>query len=239
MDRLEASASEDPGRQHRGAATAAVPRHSRAFTHGPSQARQAVPERAALHRFVQRQGHTFTDGQRAELRAWEARLCASPERAANAAQFAEFTALLKRHTDFLQSLRKPSLEACFEVHAVKMDQDLQFGKKFLRRSIPKLSQEQKDELAEWEAMLCDAGKGERLAFRPALQRELFLYRGARKSSRVFPELAEAFASDLPVSGCGRRYRIEPFTRRRLSLQFQPSLELKRLQEDAMAMTPLT
>ena len=29
-----------------------------------------------------------------------------------------------------------------------------------------------DELAEWKAMLCDAGKGERLAFRPALQRQL-------------------------------------------------------------------
>ena len=36
--------------------------------------------------------------------------------------------------------------------------------------------------------------------------------------------------------------IEPFARRRawqLSLDSQPSLEIKRLQEDAMAMTPLT
>ena len=31
----------------------------------------AIPERAALHRFVQRHGHTFTDGQQAELRAWD------------------------------------------------------------------------------------------------------------------------------------------------------------------------
>ena len=132
----------------------------------------AIPERAALHRFVQRHGHTFTDGQQAELRAWEARLCVSPEHAADAAQFAEFTALLERRADFFQSLRKPSLEACFEVHAVKKDRDLKFGQNFMRRSIPKLSQEQKDELAEWEAMLCDAGEGERLAFRPALQRQL-------------------------------------------------------------------
>ena len=132
----------------------------------------AIPERAALHRFVQRHGHTFTDGQQAELRAWEARLCVSPEHAADAAQFAEFTALLERRADFFQSLRKPSLEACFEVHAVKKDRDLKFGQNFMRRSIPKLSQEQKDELAEWEAMLCEPGEGERQAFRPALQRQL-------------------------------------------------------------------
>ena len=40
------------------------------------------------------------------------------------------------------------------------------------RCYPKLSQGQKDELAEWEAMLCEPGEGERLAFRPALQRQV-------------------------------------------------------------------
>ena len=39
----------------------------------------AIPDRAALYRFLQRQGHAFTEGQREELRAWEARLCVSPK----------------------------------------------------------------------------------------------------------------------------------------------------------------
>ena len=42
----------------------------------------------------------------------------------------------------------------------------------MSRCYPKLSQGQKNELAEWEAMLCEPGEGERLAFRLALQRQL-------------------------------------------------------------------
>ena len=60
-----------------------------------------------------------------------------------------------------------SLKALFEVHAAKTDKELKIGQNFMLRCYPQLSQEQMDELAKWEAMLCDAGKGERLAFRPA------------------------------------------------------------------------
>ena len=88
MDRVDASASEDHFQvllaYLAANTTAAVPRHSRSFTHGLSQARQA--------------GHSRT-GSLAPLRG-EARLCVSPERAAQAAQFAEFTALLERRADF-------------------------------------------------------------------------------------------------------------------------------------------
>ena len=37
--------------------------------------RAAVPERAAWHRYLQRQGHVLTDGEQEELRAREAVLC--------------------------------------------------------------------------------------------------------------------------------------------------------------------
>ena len=134
----------------------------------------AIPDRAALYRFLQRQGHAFTEGQREELRAWEARLCVSPKQAQPELQdqYERFLALLEKRADFFISLRKVSLKALFEVHAAKTDKELRFGKNFMLRCYPQLSQEQMDELAEWEAMLCDAGEGERLAFRPALQRQL-------------------------------------------------------------------
>ena len=49
----------------------------------------------------------------------------------------------------------------------RTDKELRFGKNFMLRCYPQLSQEQKDELAEWEAMLCEPGEGERQAFRPS------------------------------------------------------------------------
>ena len=39
-----------------------------------TRGKPAIPDRAALYRFLQRQGHAFTEGQREELRAWEARV---------------------------------------------------------------------------------------------------------------------------------------------------------------------
>ena len=128
----------------------------------------AISDRAALYRFLQRQGHAFTEGQREELRAWEARLCVSPKQAQPELQdqYERFLALLEKRADFFISLRKVSLKLYLK------STELRFGKNFMLRCYPQLSQEQMDELAEWEAMLCDVGEGERLAFRPALQRQL-------------------------------------------------------------------
>ena len=115
---------------------------------------------------------------RDELAEWEAMLCDAGEgerlafRPALQRQLEKFIALLENRAEYLQSLQKPSLKALFETHTVKNNKELKFGQNFMCRCYPKLSQEQKDELAEWEAMLCDAGEGERLAFRPALQRQL-------------------------------------------------------------------
>ena len=116
--------------------------------------------------------------QKDELAEWEAMLCEPGEgerlafRPALQRQLEKFIAVLENRAEYLQSLQKPSLKALFEAHAVKNDQELKFGQNFMLRCYPQLSQEQMDELAEWEAMLCDAGKGERLAFWPALQRQL-------------------------------------------------------------------
>ena len=62
----------------------------------------AIPDRAALHRFLQRQGHAFREGQREELRAWEARLCVSPKQAQPELQdqYERFLALLEKRADF-------------------------------------------------------------------------------------------------------------------------------------------
>ena len=148
-----------------------MPRHGLALAR---RGKPAIPDRAALYRFLQRQGHAFTEGQREELRACQARLCVSPKQAQPELQdrYERFLALLEKRADFFISLRKVSLKALFEVHAAKPDKELRFGKNFMLRCYPQLSQEQKDELAEWEAMLCEPGEGERLAFRPALQRQL-------------------------------------------------------------------
>ena len=116
--------------------------------------------------------------QKDELAEWEAMLCEPGEgerlafRPALQRQLEKFIALLEDRAEYLQSLQKPSLKSLFEAHAVKNDQGLKFGQNFMRRCYPKLSQGQKDELAEWEAMLCEPGEGERLAFRPALQRQV-------------------------------------------------------------------
>ena len=116
--------------------------------------------------------------QKDELAEWEAMLCEPGEgerlafRPALQRQLEKFIALLEDRAEYFQSLQKPSLKSLFEVHAVKNDQGLKFGQNFMRRCYPKLSQGQKDELAEWEAMLCEPGEGERLAFRPALQRQV-------------------------------------------------------------------
>ena len=116
--------------------------------------------------------------QKDELAEWEAMLCEPGEgerlafRPAPQRQLEKFIALLEDRAEYFQSLQKPSFKSLFEVHAVKNDQGLKFGQNFMRRCYPKLSQGQKDELAEWEAMLCEPGEGERLAFRPALQRQV-------------------------------------------------------------------
>ena len=116
--------------------------------------------------------------QKDELAEWEAMLCEPGEgerlafRPALQRQLEKFIALLEDRAEYFQSLQKPSLKSLFEAHAVKNDQGLKFGQNFMRRCYPKLSQGQKDELAEWEAMLCEPGEGERLAFRPALQRQV-------------------------------------------------------------------
>ena len=59
-----------------------------------------------------------------------------------------FSRCLRNEQIFFISLRKVSLKALFEVHAAKTDKELRFGKDFMLRCYPQLSQEQKDELAE-------------------------------------------------------------------------------------------
>ena len=62
--------------------------------------------------------------------------------------------------------------ASFDVHAAGSDKEMTFGKNFMNRCFPKLLQQQKDVLLEWEAMLCEPADAERLAAQPAIQRQL-------------------------------------------------------------------
>ena len=80
--------------------------------------------------------------------------------------------LLERRFDEFAALRKPSLKAVFDAHAAKSDKEMKFGKNFMSRCFPQLSQQQQDVLAEWEAMLCEPAADQRLAVQPALQRQL-------------------------------------------------------------------
>ena len=81
-------------------------------------------------------------------------------------------ALIERRFEEFAALRKVSLKAIFSVSAANSDSELQFGLNFMRRCFPKLSQQQKDVLLEWEGMLCEPADAERLAAQPALQRQL-------------------------------------------------------------------
>ena len=87
-------------------------------------------------------------------------------------QLDRFVALLERRFEEFAALRKVSLKAIFNVNAANSDSELQFGLNFMRRCFPKLSQQQKDVLLEWEAMLCEPADAERLAAQAALQRQL-------------------------------------------------------------------
>ena len=159
-----------------GLAAAAMPKFTGAVEARPGRA--AVPERAAWYRYLQRQGHVLTDAEQEELRAREAVLCAPAGAERLAAQPAlqqqldRFLALLERRFEEFAALRKPSLKAILDVHAAGSDAEIKFGKHFMSRCFPKLSQEQKDVLLEWEAMLCEPADAERLAAQPALQRQL-------------------------------------------------------------------
>ena len=140
--------------------------------------RAAIPERAAWYRYLQRQGHTFTDAQQEALRAREAVLRAPAGAERLAAQpalvqhFFRFLALLERRFEEFAALRKPSLKAIFDVSAASTDAEMTFGKNFINQSFPKLSQEQKDVLLEREATLCEPADAEHWAAQPALQRQL-------------------------------------------------------------------
>ena len=131
--------------------------------------RAAVPERAAWYRYLQRQGHVLTDAEQEELRAREAVLCAPAGAERLAAQPAlqqqldRFLALLERRFEEFAARRKPSLKAIFDVHAAGSDAEIKFGKNFMSRCFPKLSQQQQDVLLEWEAMLCEPADAERLS----------------------------------------------------------------------------
>ena len=88
--------------------------------------RTSVPERAAWYRYLQRQGHVFTEE---ELRAREAVLCA-PARAQRLAaqpalqqQLDRSLALLERRFEEFAAWRKPCLKAIFDVAASNSDAD--------------------------------------------------------------------------------------------------------------------
>ena len=146
-----------------------------------------------------------------ELAEWEAMLCEPGEgerlafRPALQRQLEKFIALLLDRAEYFQSLQKPSRKSLFEAHAVKNEQGLKFGQNFMRRCYPKLSQGQKDELAEWEAMLCEPGESERLALRPALQRQVDRF-VALLASRRAEFLQEKESSLGALSRCPSRPR---------------------------------
>ena len=90
---------------------------------------------------------------------------------------------LERRFDEFAALRKPSLKAVFDAHAAKSDKDIQFGKNFMSRCFSNLSQQQKDALAEWEAMLCEPAADQRLAAQLALKRHVERYVEILRSRR--------------------------------------------------------
>ena len=142
------------------------------------QGRVAVPERAAWYRYLRQQEHLLSAAQVEQLRARENVLCqrADAERLvvqpARQQQLDKLLELLERRFDEFAALRKPSLKAVFDAHAAKSDKEMKFGKNFMSRCFPQLSQQQQDVLAEWEAMLCEPAADQRLAVQPALQRQL-------------------------------------------------------------------
>ena len=95
------------------------------------------------------------------LAEWEIMLCepAADQRLAVQPalqrQLDKLLELLERRFDEFAALRWPSLKAIFEVNASNSDKELKFGRNFMSRCYPQLSQQQKDVLAEWEAMLCE------------------------------------------------------------------------------------
>ena len=96
--------------------------------------------------------------QKDVLAEWEAMLCepAADQRLAVQPalqrQLDKLLELLERRFDEFAALRKPSFKAIFEAHAAQIDKEIKFGQNFMGRCFRKLSQQQKDVLAEWEAM---------------------------------------------------------------------------------------
>ena len=102
--------------------------------------------------------------QRQQIADWEARICSSQE---SETSFAQFTNILQRRKSDLQNLGKTSLQACFMTNKSNQDKDLKFGQNFFRRKASSFSEEQKQELAKWEAEIC----GDGVAWRPAVDKE--------------------------------------------------------------------
>ena len=121
--------------------------------------------------------------QRQQIADWEARICSSQE---SETSFAQFTNILQRRKSDLQNLGKTSLQACFMTNKSNQDKDLKFGQNFFRRKASSFSEEQKQELAKWEAEIC----GDGVAWRPAVDKEY---------SRLL-EILESRKSDLQNLG---------------------------------------
>ena len=128
--------------------------------------------------FMNRRFPKLSQQQKDVLLGWEAMLCEPADAERLAAQpvlqrqLDRLVAVLERRFEEFAALRKPCLTAIFDVHAAGGDTQMTFGKNFMNRCFPKLSQQQKDVLLEWEAMLCEPADAEPLAAQPVLQRQL-------------------------------------------------------------------
>ena len=124
-------------------------------------------------------------------------------------QLEKFIALLEDRAEYFQSLQKPSLKAFFEVHAAKTDKELRFGKNFMLRCYPQLSQEQKDELAEWGTsrltwQISSSGSKRHGMHSVARCAALFLMRSSTPRQRPRrPRRATLVTDGLPLRAAGR------------------------------------
>ena len=119
--------------------------------------------------FFSRKASSLNEAQRQELAKWEAEICGDgvPSRPAVDKEYTRLLEILESRKTDLQKLGKTSLEDCFMTNQSNQDKELQFARNFFRRKASSLSDEQKEELAKWEAEI----RGDGLALRPAVDKE--------------------------------------------------------------------
>ncbi len=82
----------------------------------------------------------------------------------------EIVAFLVSYSEELVLMQKPSLEALFKSNRANHVNEWKSAKKFWSRKASTLAVEQRQELEDWEFVLCDMYTLESVAFLPRLQR---------------------------------------------------------------------